>query len=278
MADLMSELVLSSGHDGELIRCIRRVQSSPILSVPEPPTLLPGLRSLIADGLELPYRSVSSLNAIPTDNHYQSVLLDGHSTTGFRSSRRQLLDLFDLSGKRVLDLGSNLGELSRAARDAGASLVDGYEYDPFFVELSRLLAVYNRYTRVSFYERDITKADSFPPGLSYDVVLAFSVFVYLGDVLHCIGNISELLVLETHGLHDDLEPYYLSQICPHYPYYAIIEETEWGIRDQDPRRRLVICFGKSKSSIAKFFDQWVARAREPAYADHRPCQFSAACR
>jgi len=99
----------------------------------EAPTFRPALRTLILDALALPYTSVSGKESIQTGNHYQSVTLGDERTEGFRSDRDVFLDQIDFRGRRVLDLGSNLGEISRAARARGAAAVDGYDSDPFFV-------------------------------------------------------------------------------------------------------------------------------------------------
>jgi len=103
------------------------------------PTVKPALKQAILDAIALKYTSVSCKDGIETGNHYQSLTLGDEHTTGFRSGREGFLDQIDFRGKRVLDLGSNLGEISRAARARGAAVVDGYEYDLFFVELAQAI-------------------------------------------------------------------------------------------------------------------------------------------
>jgi 2-polyprenyl-3-methyl-5-hydroxy-6-metoxy-1,4-benzoquinol methylase len=145
------------------------------------PTIKPALKKLILDALAMRYTSVSGKEQIATGNHYQSVTLGDEHTTGFRSVRDSFLDQINLRGKRVLDLGANLGEISRAARARGAAVVDGFEYDPFFVEMAQAVNAYNGTTGVSFYERDITDLASYVE--RYDIVLAFSVFTYIHAIL-----------------------------------------------------------------------------------------------
>src|SRR5712691_1055079 len=147
----------------------------------EIPTLKSELKQLILDGLRRRYVSVSGDDGIETGNHYQSVTLGDERTSGFRSDRAAFLDQIDFRGKRVLDLGANLGEISRAARARGAAVVDGYEYDTFFVEIAQVLNAYNGTTGVSFYQRDITDPTAYDE--HFDVVLAFSVFTYIHPVL-----------------------------------------------------------------------------------------------
>src|SRR5437588_11294790 len=102
----------------------------------EVPSLKGELRELIARYLELYSVSESSKAGIRTENRYQSIRLGDLETDGVRSVRDEFLDRIDFTGRKVLDLGSNLGELSRVARARGATLVDGFEYDPFFVDLA----------------------------------------------------------------------------------------------------------------------------------------------
>ena len=98
-----------------------------------------------------------------------------------REDRGRFLDALDLRGRTVLDLGSNLGEISREARARGAALVDGFEIDPYFNEIAQLVNVLTGTTGVSFYERDM--ADPATYGEPYDVVLAFSAFRFIADRL-----------------------------------------------------------------------------------------------
>ena len=193
----------------------------------ERPNLKPELKELLVRSLELPYQSHSCKDAIPTDNHYQSVVLGSDTTPGFRSARESLLDQIDFAGKKVLDLGSNLGELSRAARARGASLVDGFEYDPYFVQIGNAVNAYNDVTRVSFFEKDITSPATYDE--RYDIVLAFSVFVYIEPVLALVAGITnELLILETHRLENNLEAYYVESVRRFFPHFTMLGESEWG--------------------------------------------------
>src|SRR5688572_17711311 len=122
-------------------------KSKPTLSTPS--LTREDLKALILKSLQQPYFSQSCKDKIRTDNHYQSVHLDGIPTPGVRTSRKEFLDQIDFRNRRVLDLGSNLGEISRAARERGASAVDGFEYDPYFIEIANLVNSYNNVSRVS---------------------------------------------------------------------------------------------------------------------------------
>jgi SAM-dependent methyltransferase len=215
------------------------------------PTVKPALKQLIQDGIGLAYTSVSCMDRVETGNHYQSVTLGDEHTGGFRSGREAILNQIDFRWKRVLDLGSNLGEISRAARARGAVLVDGYEYDPFFVELANALNAYNGTTRVSFYERDITD-----PGIyreQYDIVLALSVYVYLREVFDAVSEITNgVLILETHRLDGNLESTYLEPIGKLFPHHAILGTSEWGSGFDTSVERAVIAFAKTDEALHSY--------------------------
>jgi 23S rRNA G2069 N7-methylase RlmK/C1962 C5-methylase RlmI len=120
------------------------------------PNIKKELEDLILKFLGASYVSGKSKDGTKTGHNYQSVSLREIQTSGFHTDRREVLDQIDFEGKKVLDLGSNLSEVSRAARLRGAYLVDGFEYDKYFLQTAELINAYNDVTRVSFYQRDIS--------------------------------------------------------------------------------------------------------------------------
>jgi SAM-dependent methyltransferase len=212
------------------------------------PTIDERLRDVILEALAVSYISTSSKDEVETGNHYQSVSLGGLRTEGFRNERDEFLDMVDFRNKTVLDLGSNLGEISRAARARGAAVVDGFEYDPFFVEIACAVNAYNKTTRVSFYERDITDPSVYDA--IYDVVLAFSVSHYVYPVIDVVASVTrELLVVETHRLSDNLEPHYLQPVTRFLPAYRILGFSEWSRSDDGDDERAVIAFARTKDQL-----------------------------
>ena len=101
--------------------------------------LLENIDRTVRKTLTCSYTSYSSVQEIPTGNHYQSVRLGDDVLPGFRSRRDQLFSCLDFSGRCVLDIGSNLGENARLCADRGASRVYAVEYDPLFSALSGLI-------------------------------------------------------------------------------------------------------------------------------------------
>jgi hypothetical protein len=228
---------------------------SPTATVLERPSAHTRLEALISWCLDLEYMSLSK-DGIQTGNHYQSVSLGERTTSGFRSDRTTFLDRLNFDSKAVLDLGSNLGELSRAARARGASLVDGFEYDPFFVEVAQLLNAYNSVTRVSFFERDITLEESYEN--RYDIVMAFAVWTYIAPVLGAIGRITDVLLVETHRLQGNLERDYIGPLSGVFPSHASLGESDWG-KTQDPSgQRSVLLFAKNDTALRQALKTSVA--------------------
>jgi SAM-dependent methyltransferase len=200
--------------------------------------------------LEIPYTSRSPKEMIATANHYQSLRLEGLETLGVRSDRRRFLDQLDFQGKTVLDLGSNLGEVSREARARGASLVDGLEYDPFFIEVANLANAYCGATRVSFFHRDITKPEAYEE--PYDIVLALSVFTYIRHLMHEIAAMTrEVFVLETHVLNSNLQADYMTPIWKHFPHYKVLGETEWTLSKDTSAKRAFVVFARDEDALMK---------------------------
>jgi SAM-dependent methyltransferase len=213
------------------------------------PDFGPELRELILGALGIPYMSESCCDNVQTGNHYQSVTLGTETTEGFRSARTEILDRIDFEGKDVLDLGSNLGELSRAARMRGARFVDGYELDPFFVDVANAINAYNRTSRVSFHVRDITDPTAYTD--TYDIVLAFSVAHYVYSVIDVLARTArQLLVVETHRLENNLESQYIQPLRPHFPVHEILGGSEWSVFGEASERRAVIAFAKDEEALA----------------------------
>jgi hypothetical protein len=223
--------------------------SDPQATPPAIPTVKDRLRELILSALRSPYTSESCKDAIKTGNHYQSIKLGDTRTAGFRSDRAEFLDQINFANARVLDLGANLGEMSRSARERGAVLVDGFEYDPFFIETGRLINAFNDVTRVSFYQRDITNPAIYTE--HYDIVLAFSVFTYVHRPLEQIAAITDgIFVLETHKLENNLESGYLDPVARYFPHYRILGQSDWGRSFDAKEKRAVIVFAKTGQALA----------------------------
>lgn len=226
------------------------------------------LRALIVQELARDYVSSSCKDGIKTGNHYQSILLDDELTAGFRSSRHDVLDQLEFEGASVLDLGCNLGEMSREARRRGASFVTGIEYDQHFVRVARLINTYQVLNNITIDQGDITNAATYRG--RYDIVLAFSVFTYIDTLIDRIAAITDgVLILETHRLEDNLESTYLSAILPHFPYFRVIGHSDWSADTRADAGRIVIAFAKEPGPLRRYVrsapsTDWPGLADPPA--------------
>ncbi len=106
-----------------------------------------------------------------------------------RGAHDTVLDRLVIEGRKVLDIGSGLGDTSRALRNRGAAIVDGLEPDPHRLRVARLLNAYHHTTRVSFYGSDIALPEAYAE--HYDLVLALAAFDRVGQVLTPIAAITD---------------------------------------------------------------------------------------
>jgi glycosyltransferase involved in cell wall biosynthesis/SAM-dependent methyltransferase len=215
------------------------------------PSINKELRELIIKATRVPYVSRSIHQSITTGNNYQTLFLDDTLRRGGRPPRERFLRQIDFRGKTVLDVGANTGENSRIVRKLGASLVDGYEYDPYFVEIGRAINAYAGMTRISLFQGDCTRAEVFQ-GMKYDVVMALAVWVYIEDTIKQIAEITDILVFETHTLDHGIEFYY-QPVLKYFPHIISLGYTE---KPADPHQsRMFIVFGKDKAAIERILDR-----------------------
>ena len=200
---------------------------------------------LIVEATKTPYVARSVCEGIKTGNNYQTLNLGQIERLGGRRSREKFLSEIDFRGKTVLDIGANTGENSRIARRLGASLVDGYEYDPFFVEIGRAINAVAGMTRVSIFQGDCTRPELFA-GMKYDLVIALSVWVYLKDTIREVAEITDTMIFETHTLDHGIDFYY-SSILRHFPSGIALGLTD---KPEDPHQsRMFVVFSKNRQKL-----------------------------
>jgi hypothetical protein len=209
------------------------------------PSISEDLRALIIKATRTPYIARSIRDNIATGNNYQSFKLGEAAHKGGRPHRERFMSQIDFTGCSVLDIGANIGENSRSARRLGAALVDGYEYDPYFVEIGRLINAAAGTTRVSLFQGDCTRPELFE-GMKYDIVMAFSVWVYIRDTIRQIAGITDFLLFETHTLGVGMK-YYYDRLVPHFPHAISLGYVE---KPTDPTQsRMFVLLGKNKDAL-----------------------------
>jgi SAM-dependent methyltransferase len=203
------------------------------------------LKGLIGNALRRQYISTSSHMDYKTGNAYQAVDLGEGVIGGYRRDRSRLFDAFDFSDRTVLDCGCNIGELSRQARRRGAALVDGIEYDSYFVRIAQLINAYRGTTRVSYSQGDLTKSGTIKD--HYDVSMVFSVFPYILPTLDELAAATrEMLILETHDVSANLRPLYIRTVSQYFPYHSFVAFSDFG---HGQGKRAVIAFTKQEKAL-----------------------------
>jgi hypothetical protein len=215
------------------------------------PSLRKKLAAVISEAVKTPYISTSIHAEIKTGNSYQTLSLgDGKKTSG-RQDRMAYLRQIEFRNKSVLDLGANTGEMSRSARALGASLVDGYEYDPYFVEIGRAVNALVGTTRVSLFQDDCTRPAIYKD-LHYDIVLALNVWVYIEGVMSVLKDVAPIFVFETHTLDHGMNFYY-NRLARWFSVSACIGLTDMG---EDPHKsRAFLVLANNPAVLEAHFQQ-----------------------
>jgi SAM-dependent methyltransferase len=206
------------------------------------------LRDIIKTHLKTSAVSISSFEAKRTGNAYQAVRLGDEVVKGFRSAQRHVFAGVDLRNKTVLDLGANLGEVSRDAARAGAASVLGLEYDRYFVQMARLIAAHDDLSNVNFTQGDLSKPETYAG--RYDVVVALSVFAYVkGYVGKLAAMTNELLIMETHAVKKNWHKQYIKELGRHFPYVAVVGASDHKASSTTEWRYLLYCSHKPLDGI-----------------------------
>jgi hypothetical protein len=205
------------------------------------------IRALIEKYHTAPAVSRSSFNETQTGNRYQSLNLRGEVLKGFRAADRHIYTGLPLTGLSLVDLGSNTGEKTRYAADAGTAFAEGIEYEELFVRIGNLVSAYNRYGNVVLRQGDMTK-----PGLlkrNYDVGASFSSFVYLKETLEeILARIDRMFICETHALGASWFSRYVRVVSRQMPYWLVYGLSDHGGSHTEGRRGLLL-FSKEQAPL-----------------------------
>jgi SAM-dependent methyltransferase len=208
---------------------------------------------LIRQALQQKIASYSSLNGIVTGNAYQSVRLRGEVLPGFRCPSEGVFAGLQLEGRRIVDLGCNLGEHARLAACASAAFVEGIEYEELFVRIAGLINVFNRIDNILIRQGDITRSGCLTK--KYDIALCFSAYVYVREnIKEIIDKITRVLVVETHALDRGWFGYYVGEVSRYLPYWIIYGFTDHGAK-LELQKRACIAFAREREEIAEIAER-----------------------
>ncbi|MCW3050013.1 MAG: hypothetical protein JWO74_4297 [Solirubrobacterales bacterium] len=154
------------------------------MSYEDAPTLRPRLREILAAALAGRYGEEAvdpgAAVVLPSAEVLRRIGALGHIA---------------LPGRRVLDLTDGIADLARAARAAGADLVDVVMPDEDRLRIARMLCVLQDVQRVSFFEGDAALASTYAD--EYDVILAFGQLGCIAPILPRIAqNLRGVLVTD----------------------------------------------------------------------------------
>jgi SAM-dependent methyltransferase len=104
---------------------------------------------------------------------------------------RQLLKGYEMRGKRVLDVGCGVGDLSLLMAHAGAEVI-GVELDPQKVESATKVAKKWHFDNVRFIAGDVTKIEHMSLG-QFDVIFCIALLEHIKDDAGLLRQIHGLL-------------------------------------------------------------------------------------
>ncbi|MDO9458649.1 MAG: class I SAM-dependent methyltransferase, partial [Alphaproteobacteria bacterium] len=159
---------IATGNNYQSLNLGREIKTNPRIA-DEEHAKRPGLVGNIAARVGRALNIASRHTAAPAASGRKAIERGERLHKGGRPYRESFMNQIDFRGRTVLDIGANTGENSRIARRLGATLVDGYEYDPYFVEIGRLVNAAAGMTRVSLFQGDATRPELFD-GMKYDIV------------------------------------------------------------------------------------------------------------
>jgi hypothetical protein len=125
------------------------------------------------------------------------------------------LERLVLTARRVLVIGTAVGDFARAARALGAGMVDVLEPDGDVAQLERLITAHRDVSRVFFYECDIAAPDTYTGG--YGLVLAPRGLEAIQGALPRIAKTTKMFVTSLPVSRGKLVvPDSLQQLFPHH--------------------------------------------------------------
>ena len=125
------------------------------------------------------------------------------------------LEQLVLTARRVLLIGTALGDFARVARALGAGMIDVLEPDGDVVKLERLITAHRDVTRVFFYERNIADPKTYAGG--YGLVIAPRGIADIEGALPRIAKTTKTFVTRLPLNAGKVEvPESLQQLFPHH--------------------------------------------------------------
>jgi len=146
-----------------------------------------------------------------------------HETT---SLCLKLMEKYDVTGKKVLDVGSGSGIIAATAGLLGAEEVLGIEIDPIAIEVGRANIALNQLTEnVTIVEGDLTKGITFTADMVVANLMADLVILLSGDVGKHISD--EGIYISSGILTEKLEIVQAAVCEARFEILEIVEDGGW---------------------------------------------------
>jgi len=133
-------------------------------------------------------------------NPYQKIVIDGEEIQPGRLDTKkkfeELTQGVDLKGKRVLDVGCNLGMMCYLAKEAGAGRIVGVDINPEYIDQARKL-----WPKLEFNVNSVYKLNG-----KYDIVIASAMMHYVADLPRAFDSLFRVtdMVLGDFNVADEL--------------------------------------------------------------------------
>lgn len=191
--------------------------------------------------------SGSAYSATQYPAGYHTVEIGGRRLVGQRDPQQRLRGLpLDLSGKRVLDLGTNQGGMLLAVRDRIALGV-GLDYDPRMINAANRMAGSAAASNLHFFVFDLENdpLELIPdliPGGRVDVVFLLSVCMWIRNwrgVIRFCATHADAMIFESNGS-DAQQTDQEVELRRNYAFVHVIADCSEDDAQQK-RRKLLVC-------------------------------------
>ncbi len=105
---------------------------------------------------------------------------------------KEFLSGHDIKGKRILDVGCGIGDLSFMLSDQGAGEVIGVELDQHKVDEANKIAKRWNMQHLTFYQGDVTKLDQMGLG-EFDYIFCLAVMEHIKDDIGLLRQMQSML-------------------------------------------------------------------------------------
>lgn len=158
--------------------------------------------------------------------------MKGKRKTDYRINKMRL-DEIDFNGKRVLDVGCNLGLFCHEAIKRGASHVKGID-KPALIQVAKEWANMSGFWEIDFEGHDLNEYNK---AEKFDIVFYLAMYSYIGLPQWLVDSVDNLMMFEGHGHIDNAST--MEELKKHF------RVEDLGMTDDRNPRILLRCYKKT---------------------------------